>query len=107
MKIRISLISLVIFCLVGRTEAFQVKPDVLPGTKLLTWNGDLSVKMLDGAHKFIEKKIDESIVNRSKFWNRNFDSKEGYEQSVDPNRKRFIKYIGVENKTDSFKSFNI
>src|SRR6185436_8923698 len=76
MKIRISFISLFIFCLIGKIEAFQVKPDVLPGTKLLTWNGDISVKMLDGAHKFIERKIEESIVNRSKFWNRNFDSKE-------------------------------
>ena len=107
MKVRISLISLVAFCLVSRTEAFQVKPDVLPGTKLLTGNDDLSVKMLDGAHKFIERKIEESIVDRSKSWNRNFNSREEYERSVEPNRNRFIKYIGVEDKTAPFKNFNL
>ena len=106
MKIRISLISLAIFCLIGRTEAFQEITEALPGTKLLTWNGDLSIKMLDGAHKFIEKKIEESIFNRSKFWNRNFDSKEAYERSVESNRKRFIKYIGVEDKSEPFKNYN-
>ena len=35
-------------------------PEVLPGTKRLPGNGDLSAKMLDGAHKFIEEKIKES-----------------------------------------------
>jgi len=107
MKVRISLISLLVFCLVSRTEAFQVKPDVLPGTKLLTGNDDLSVKMLDGAHKFIERKIEESIVDRSKSWNRNFNSREEYERSIEPNRNRFIKYIGVEDKTAPFKNFNL
>ena len=107
MKVRISLISLVVFCLVSRIEAFQAKPDVLPGTKLRTGNDDLSVKMLDGAHKFIERKIEESIVDRSKSWNRNFNSREEYERSVEPNRNRFIKYIGVEDKTAPFKNFNL
>ena len=51
---------------------YRVLPEVLTGTKALTWEGDLSVKMLDGAHKFIEEKIDEAISNRPKLWNRNF-----------------------------------
>ena len=28
--------------------------EYLPGTERLTWQGDLSVKMMDGAHKMIE-----------------------------------------------------
>ena len=83
---------------------FKNMPDVLPGTKPLTWNGDLSVKMLDGAHKFIEEKIKESVDNRLKLWNRNFSSREAYEISVEPNRKRFIKYIGVEDKNEPLKT---
>src|SRR5438270_1922902 len=71
---------------------YRVLPEVLPGTKVLTWEGDLSVKMLDGAHKFIEEKINEAISNRPKLWNRNFSSVRAYEQSVEGNRRRFMKY---------------
>src|SRR5688572_31181510 len=113
MKNKTAIIGFAIFSFIGRVEAFQVAPnrdsldfpfknmpDVLPGTKLLTQGGDLSAKMLDGAHKFIEEKINQSVVNRLKLWNRDFSSREAYEISVEPNRKRFIKYIGVEDKTE-------
>lgn len=70
-------------------------PDRLPGTELLTWEGDLSSKMMDGANVFIEKKIDASVVGRKRFWHRDFSSREAYEKSIEPNRKRFRKYIGV------------
>ena len=63
-------------------------------------------KCLDGAHKFIEEKINESIVNRSKFWNRDFSSRKEYELSVEPNRKRFMKCIGVEDKDEPLINYN-
>ena len=85
---------------------YKNMPEVLAGTKPLTWDGDLSDKMLDGAHKFIEEKINESIVNRLKLWNRDFSSREAYEPSVEPNRKRFMKCIGVEDKTEPFINYN-
>ena len=113
------IICIVIFCLTGRVQAFQVPasrdslnftfnnmPEILPGTKPLIRGGDLSGKMLDGAHKFIEEKINESIVNRLKLWNRDFSSREAYEISVEPNRKRFMKCIGVEDKTEPLKNYN-
>ncbi len=106
MKIRISITFLLVVLLFGKSDAFQ-DAEVLPGTKLLAANGDLSIKMLDGAHKFIERKIEESTVSRPKFWDRNFGSKEAYEASVEPNRRRFIKYIGVEDKTEPFTNYNI
>lgn len=108
------------FCLTGRVEAFQLPangddvnstfdnmPEVLPGTKPLTWDGDLSAKMLDGAHKFIEEKINESIVNRLKLWNRDFSSQEAYELSVEPNRRRLMKYIGVEDKSEPYINYRL
>ena len=119
MKNKTSFFSLFLFCLVGRVEAFQIPinyndvnfsfnkmPEVMPGTRLLTWEGDLSAKMLDGAHKFIEGRIKESIGNRSKLWNRDLTSTEAYELSVEPNRKRFMKYIGVEDKTEPLVNYN-
>ena len=67
----------------------------LPGTQPLTWEGDLSERMMDGAHRFVERKIDEAIRGREKYWTRDFSSREAYEQSVEPNRQRFMKSIGV------------
>src|SRR5258706_14378596 len=101
MKSKISFIGILIFFAIGSGEAqsssksadvnfpYKNMPEVFPGTKPLTYEGDLSAKMLDGAHKFIEQKIDESINNRLKFWNRNFTSQQAYELSIEPNRKRF------------------
>jgi dienelactone hydrolase len=77
---------------------FKNMPEVLPGTKQLGWQGDLSVRMLEGAHKFIDGKIDQSISGRLKLWNRDLSSPAAYEKSIEPNRKRFLQYIGVEDK---------
>ena len=82
-------------------------PEAFPGTKPLIWEGDLSVKMMDGAHRFIERKIDESINKRSAFWNRNLNSYKEYEISVEPNRRRFMNYIGVEDKNISSVNYNV
>src|SRR5687767_15950598 len=111
MKNKTAIIGFAIFSFIGRVEAFQDSvyhdkvnfpfknmPEVLPGTKLLTQGGDLSAKMLDGAHKFIEEKINQSVVSRLILWNRDFSSREAYELSVEPNRQRFIKCIGVRSE---------
>ena len=39
---------------------FSGTPETLPGTELLTWEGDaddIADKMMDGAHIYIERKI--------------------------------------------------
>jgi len=87
--------------------SFSRMPDILPKTQPLTWEGDMSARMMDGAHKFIEDKIRESTGKRAKYWNRNFSSRSAYETSVDPNRKRFMKCIGVEDKSKPLISYNI
>ncbi|HEV2382800.1 MAG TPA: hypothetical protein VG206_23800 [Terriglobia bacterium] len=67
----------------------------LPATDPLTLTGDLSVKMMDGAHSYIERKISESVRARQKHWARDLSSPSAYEKSVEPNRKRFAEKIGV------------
>jgi dienelactone hydrolase len=79
--------------LAGAAPAEQ--PTVFPGTQPLTWEGDLADRMMDGAHEFVQRKIDESIASRQKYWNRDFSSHVAYEKSVEPNRTRFRKIIGV------------
>ena len=67
----------------------------LPGSQPLTWEGDLSEKMMDGAHRYVERKIAESIESRQKYWRRDLSSRAAYERSVERNRSRFAKQIGL------------
>lgn len=67
----------------------------LEGTLALTENGDLSRKMLDGAHRFLERKIEESVKAREKLWSRDFSSRRAYEKSIAANRQRFRAMIGA------------
>jgi len=67
----------------------------LPGTQILDWEGDLSERMMDGAHRFVERKIGESIAQRKNYWARDVSSPEAYSQSVELNRARFRKIIGL------------
>src|SRR5579862_9160096 len=70
------------------TQALAAPSDSgLPNTQPLDWNGDLSERMMDGAHRFVERKIAESLAGRPKYWNRG--------HSVEPNRARFLKMIGL------------
>lgn len=76
-------------------NAFADPPELLPGTRPLAEGGDLSRAMLDGAHRFVERKIDESIQERARLWSRDTSSVEAYEKSIRANRESFQKIIGV------------
>ena len=80
-------------------------PDVLGGTKPLAPEEDRSIKILDGAHRFIEEKIATAPAHRQKYWNRDLSSRDAYARSVEPNRKRFMKIIGVEDNSEALHSF--
>ncbi len=67
----------------------------LPGTQPLDWQGDLSERMMEGAHHFVERKIGESVDKRQRHWKRDFSSRQAYEASVESNRQRLKKIIGV------------
>ena len=69
--------------------------DVLPGTEPLTWEGDLSARMVAGIDQFLMGELDRSVVERQKLWKRDFSSRAAYEKSVQQNRQRFQKYIGT------------
>jgi dienelactone hydrolase len=67
----------------------------LPGTAPLTWGGDLSMRLMEGAHRFVERKIDEAALTRPNYWHRNLASPRAYEESIAPNRQRFQVQIGI------------
>lgn len=84
---------------------YRTMPEVLEGTRELAPEEDRSIEILEDAHVFIEDKIRKSKSQRSRYWRRDFSSKEAYERSVEPNRKRFMEIIGVEDKTKPLNSF--
>src|SRR6476659_420645 len=69
--------------------------DRLPGTEPLTWEGDHSARMMDGAHQYVDRKIVESIGTRQRFWKRDLSSRAAYERSVEGNRTRLRSIAGV------------
>src|SRR5882672_4205720 len=93
---RVSITCILALCIGALGPAKQVHP--LPGTEPLSWEGDLSERMMDGAHHFVDREIDESIVNRQRYWNRDVTSRQAYETSVEGNRQRFMKSIGVVDR---------
>ncbi len=71
-------------------------PVTLPDTRALEWpEADLSARLMDGAHAFVERKIAEAPGKRGAHWSRDFSSPGAYEKSVQPNRERFKTIIGV------------
>lgn len=110
---------LVVMCLAGASclcfisaqdspgkNSHSVTSEVLPGTQALTWNEDLSVKMMDGAHRLIEEEINKSVAARSAYWHRDPGSREAYNRSVEANRQRFRNIIGIQDENDPFPDFN-
>ncbi len=70
----------------------------LQDTEPLDWQGPLDEKMLDGLHVFIDRKIEDSVEARSRFWSRDLSSTVNYEKSVAANRQRFRSIIGLRDE---------
>src|SRR5262249_11940688 len=82
--------------------AFAESPCTLPGAEPLDEVGDLpramdglSRQMLDGLHRFLDRKLEESIAQRAKLWKRDTSSRAAYEKSIEANRESFRKILGV------------
>jgi hypothetical protein len=75
--------------------SFAQQGQTLPDTTALEWTGDLSARMVSGLHRMLDKKIEESVAGRYRYWNRDFSSREAYERSVEPNRIRLSTIAGV------------
>ena len=69
--------------------------DSLPGTQPLDATDDLAVRIVDQAHRWLDRKLAESVVARQRHWKRDFSSQEAYERSIEPNRASFRKCIGA------------
>ncbi len=80
----------------------KVSGDPLPGTERLTMEGDIAAQMVAGIDKFLLREIELSVGRREKFWKRNFSSPEAYNKSIEPNRQRLKKILGVVDERVAF-----
>src|SRR6266446_1642919 len=69
--------------------------ETLPQTQPLTWDGDLSGRMVEGIDRFLMREIERSVEERQKLWHRDYSSREAYAKSDQPNREHLQKYIGT------------
>ena len=67
----------------------------LPNTKPLDDEGDLAARMVAGIDKYLDRELKASVEQRKQFWKPDFSSPEAYSKSVQPNRERLKKIIGV------------
>ena len=67
-------------------------------SSLLTEKGDLSLIMVNGIARYLDREITASEKKRAVFWNADLTSKENYEKSIAPNREDFARIIGVADK---------
>src|SRR5262245_26177060 len=78
---------------------FVVNPssfaDPLPGTQPLTFAGDPVAAMVAGMHKYLDRELAASVEKRKQFWKPDSSSPEAYAKSVQPNRERLKKILGV------------
>jgi len=71
----------------------------LPGTTQLVWpESELPDRLMDGAHKFVERKIVDAAKNRHRFWPANDASAEAWQKAADENRAELRTIIGAVDK---------
>jgi dienelactone hydrolase len=80
----------------------KVTGDPLPGTERLTMEGDIAAQMVAGIDKFLLRELELSVERREKSWKRDFSSPEAYNKSIEPNRQRLKKILGVVDERVPF-----
>jgi dienelactone hydrolase len=74
----------------------------LPGTKALTWKGDIASDLVNAAHRFLVRETEQSVDKRAQYWARDFSSPARYEASIEANRKRLAHILGVRDARGPF-----
>ena len=67
----------------------------LPGTQLLEGKDDFAKVMVEGIDRYLTKATERAAKDRAKHWKLDFTSVAAFDQSVQPNRERLRKMIGV------------
>jgi dienelactone hydrolase len=76
------------------------RPTTLQGTSPLDWpeiqHAEMADRLVEGAHRFVDRKIKEAITRRERHWKRDVSGdRAAYASSIASNRKEFARVIGV------------
>ena len=82
-------------CLLAARPALAAAPSGCREPLRLDWQDDLADRMMDGLHRYIERKIADSPQGRAAHWHRDTRSAKAYEASIADNRRRFTRIIGA------------
>lgn len=78
-----------------------------PGTQPLTLEGDIASLLVEGADRFLLRKLDESVEQRAGHWKRELSSAEQYNASITPNRARLAHILGVRDERVPFAGLEL
>jgi dienelactone hydrolase len=84
----------------GLNQPSRAEP--LPNTKPLTRDGDLAAQMVEGIDKYLMREIEASVAKRKEYWKPDFSSVDAYTKSIEPNRLRLRKMLGVVDERVPF-----
>ncbi len=79
----------------GLLLPWTASAQALPGTKLLEGKDDYAKVMVEGIDRYLTKATEQAAKDRAKYWKPDFSSVEAFDKSVQPNRARFRRMIGV------------
>jgi dienelactone hydrolase len=76
----------------------------LPGTAPLTMTGDIASELVAGVDRFLLREIEEAGKDRERFFRREYGSVRGWNDALEPNRKRLAHILGVRDPRVSYTS---
>lgn len=76
--------------------------DPLSGTQPLENKDDLAMKMVAGIDKYLTRELAASVDKRKALWKPDYSSPEAYAKSVEPNRQRLKKILGMVDERKKF-----
>jgi cephalosporin-C deacetylase-like acetyl esterase len=77
---------------------FWASAQPLPGTKTLEGKEDFARVMVDGIHRYLDKATLDSVAQRTKAWKPDESSAAAYAKSLEPQRQRLRKILGVADQ---------
>ncbi|HEU4754571.1 MAG TPA: dienelactone hydrolase family protein [Armatimonadota bacterium] len=96
----LSLLTALLFALAAAAQA--PAPDLGP-TRPLEGEGDLAAGMVAGIDRFLTRETEAGIGRRARHWQRDFSSPGAYARSVEPNRQRLRRILGVVDPRVPFR----
>ncbi|SVC11226.1 uncharacterized protein METZ01_LOCUS264080, partial [marine metagenome] len=77
---------------------------LLPGAKPLTLEGDLAERMLDGAHRYLDRKLEQTVAERAKRWASANASPKERETFLKEARRELARILGVTDERVSYEA---